>query len=696
MRNLYTFLTSLIFAFSGIHLTQAQTVDASPENQTICFGASATLTGVYSGPLATSTTSYSVASVAYAPNSYNSGTFVTLSDDSQSGVLPIGFNFCFLGTSYTQFYIGSNGWVAFSPQSTSYTSAAIPSTGAAVPKNCIMGPWQDWHPGVAGGPYINYQTLGVAPNRRLVVSWNNCPMFSCTTLTGRFQIVLYETSNIIENYIATKPNCPGWAGGTATLGIHNAAGTIAYTVPGRNSTAWTATNEGWRYLPNGPATSTINWYVLPSNALVGTGPSVTVTPPACQVNTSYYAQVITSGTCVSGFGTDTVVVSQTVCSPCTMTAGNNGPICAGSTLNLTASTVAGATYAWTGPGGFTSTLQNPSIPSAGLGAAGVYTVVATQASSCNSCTATTTVVVNPIPPTPTPTNNGPVCSGTPILLTTPAVAGATYSWTGPGGFTSTLQNPSIPSATAANGGVYSVTVTVSGCTSPAGTTTVVVKNTPSTPVASAPSPLCEGALITLTTPNVAGGSWSWSGPAGFTSSVRNPPPFASTVAASGTYTVILTVNGCPSAPGSVTVVVNAIPVAPTAASVSICYNTSATLTATAPGPNYEWYDAAAGGTLLSSTASYTTPLLTSTTTYYVQSINGSCIGPRTAVTVTVTPSLTVDAGIDASICSAASYTLNTVSPTGAGFTYSWDSPAATAFSTSPSVIVSPAATTTYT
>jgi hypothetical protein len=34
-----------------------------------------------------------------------------------------------------------------------------------VPKNCIMGPWQDWHPGVGG--QIRYQTTGVAPCRKL-------------------------------------------------------------------------------------------------------------------------------------------------------------------------------------------------------------------------------------------------------------------------------------------------------------------------------------------------------------------------------------------------------------------------------------------------------------------------------------------------------------------------------------------------
>src|SRR6185312_8104219 len=69
------------------------------------------------------------------------------------------------------------------------------------------------------------------------------------------------------------------------------------------------------------------------------------------------------------------------------------------------------------------------------------------------------VVVNAIPSTPTASSNGPICAGSTLTLSTPTVAGATYSWTGPNSFTSTLQNPSITNATTAATGSYSVTVT---------------------------------------------------------------------------------------------------------------------------------------------------------------------------------------------------------------------------------------------
>jgi len=75
-------------------------------------------------------------------------------------------------------------------------------------------------------------------------------------------------------------------------------------------------------------------------------------------------------------------------------AGNNGPISAGMTLNLTASIVPGAAYSWTGPNGFVSTNQNPSIVNASTNVSGVFSVTAT-ADGCSSAPVTTTATVGP-------------------------------------------------------------------------------------------------------------------------------------------------------------------------------------------------------------------------------------------------------------------------------------------------------------
>jgi len=79
--------------------------------------------------------------------------------------------------------------------------------------------------------------------------------------------------------------------------------------------------------------------------------------------------------------------------PAAPTAGSNSPICVGQGLNLTATTVAGATYSWTGPNGFTSTSQNPVVPAVTAAMAGIYSVQAIVG-SFPSAPATVNVVVN--------------------------------------------------------------------------------------------------------------------------------------------------------------------------------------------------------------------------------------------------------------------------------------------------------------
>ena len=243
------------------------------------------------------TTNYSVASIPYV-NQTNTGNQLFMTDDSQQGPFNIGFTFCFFGQTYTQFWVGSNGWISFSPgQPITFTTQTIPTGNINVPKNCIMGPWQDWHPGIGG--QIRYQTTGVAPCRKLTVSWTNMPMFSCTNNLGTFHIVIYESTNYIENYIQNKPACQQWQNGTATQGIHNQLGTIGIASPGRNSSVWVANNDAYRWTPTGPAVlPTLTWYQVGNPNPIGTGPTINVTPPAA--GASYTCQFVYP-TCNAGW-----------------------------------------------------------------------------------------------------------------------------------------------------------------------------------------------------------------------------------------------------------------------------------------------------------------------------------------------------------------------------------------------------------
>ena len=79
---------------------------------------------------------------------------------------------------------------------------------------------------------------------------------------------------------------------------------------------------------------------------------------------------------------------------------------------------------------------------------------------------------------PIAASDSPICAGTTLHLTASTVSGATYAWTGPNGFSSNDQNPTIPAATTTASGTYGVTATLDGSTSPAGITIVAVKALP--------------------------------------------------------------------------------------------------------------------------------------------------------------------------------------------------------------------------
>ena len=144
---LFTFITSFVYSQFCPSL--------GPDQILPCGVGSTTLTADLSqcGPGGTNpnqTTNYNCVNIPYL-NQTNTGTQLFMGDDTQQGPFNIGFTFCYFGQTYTQFWVGSNGWVSFSAgQPTTFTSAAIPNAGFNIPKNCIMGPWQDWHPGVGG------------------------------------------------------------------------------------------------------------------------------------------------------------------------------------------------------------------------------------------------------------------------------------------------------------------------------------------------------------------------------------------------------------------------------------------------------------------------------------------------------------------------------------------------------------------
>ncbi len=294
--------------------------------------------------------------------------------------------------------------------------------------------------------------------------------------------------------------------------------------------------------------------------------------PSISSSGVYNYTVTTSGTCKPATANGSITVNPL---PAT-TASNNGPVCVGSTLSLTGGpTGAAYSYAWTGPNGFSSSQRSPTVSNnATTSMSGTYTLTVTNNTTTCKSSASTDAVVN-ANPVATASSNSPVCVGSALSLTGgPSGASYSYAWSGPNGFSSTLQNPVVSSsATTAMAGIYSLTVTNSNGGCQGSTTTSVTVNALPAATASNNGPVCAGSTLSLTGgPSGSQYSYSWTGPNSFTSSQMSPVVSTSaTLLMAGTYTlrVTNTTTLCQNT-ATTTVVVNALPVATAGSNSPVC------------------------------------------------------------------------------------------------------------------------------
>ena len=298
-----------------------------------------------------------------------------------------------------------------------------------------------------------------------------------------------------------------------------------------------------------------NYVWIGPNGFTSTQQNPTIAGVAVPAMSGTYQVTANINLCTNLSQTTTVEV---VAFPTAVAPNSNGPLCEGASLELSAATIAGATYNWSGPNGFSSTEQNPTVAViANTTMSGNYAVTA-SVNGCTSAIETTTVTINATPSGLSPSSNGPICEGASLDLSASAISGANYNWTGPNGFTSTQQNPTVAAtANASMSGNYEVTATLNGCTSILETTNVSVNPIPLAPTVSYNGPIDEGDTLTLSATTLVGASYSWIGPNGFTSTLQNPTVSnATTLAMAGTYAVTVTVNGCASNAENILVIVN--------------------------------------------------------------------------------------------------------------------------------------------
>ncbi len=257
------------------------------------------------------------------------------------------------------------------------------------------------------------------------------------------------------------------------------------------------------------------------------------------------------------------------------------PACEGELIWFNAT--GGVDYHWNGPGGFTFDGSRFGRHME-LTMAGIYHVTVTNSLGCTS-TASVTVSVKPTPDPTISFSPNPACTGNSVQLS--ATGGMSYMWSGPNGFNSTQQNPVISNVKLYQAGTYTVTVTgTNGCTTSISSNLKVNE----TPVGSAwydEATSCAGSTLQLHA--TGGGTYQWTGPAGFSSNLQNPTRTNLNFTFSGIYTVVITglYGGCTSS-YSVNVQVHPLPlVTASTTTPEVCEGDAAYLYASG-GSSYDW------------------------------------------------------------------------------------------------------------
>ena len=280
-------LTIIIVNSNNLHSQNYPNIQTNPTGQNLgdtVFLSSDTLDCNFANPH--ETTDYTVSNIPYTTQVNNGNVIPNIGLTTYSPMLEIGFNFCFFGQSYSQFYINTSGWLSFTPQFVdpnwianglygtpqdaipNSSNTPLPNNYFSNPKNCIFGAWQQWNPVSTFGGSIKYETQGIAPNRKLIVSWVEVPLQGQlynspnSNENGNFHIVLYESTNIIDVYIQSKPSYSWFPSSEkATQGLYDPNGTNFIGLPNRNTTIWSAFNDAMRWTPTGNEISpSLVWY----------------------------------------------------------------------------------------------------------------------------------------------------------------------------------------------------------------------------------------------------------------------------------------------------------------------------------------------------------------------------------------------------------------------------------------------------
>lgn len=329
--------------------------------------------------------------------------------------------------------------------------------------------------------------------------------------------------------------------------------------------------------------------------------------------------------------------------------------CAGSQTTLTAAVPGYVTVRWYNtPAGGTPLFTGNVFTTPVLNATTTYYAEASRTGDgcAQSVRTPATVTVNPLPDAPVvAVPNVTVCAGQPVVFAATPVAGVTHNWyTAATGGTPVFTGDTFTTDPLTANATYYVDASNGACANSTRTrVTATVSNVVNDPaVAQTSVQTCSGSPAVLTASSTQPGvTFSWYSTANGTAPVFTGAQFTTpALTANASYFVEASAGTCVSAHRiEVDVVVNPTPDAPTVTVTptggQITSGQTAVLkaTSTTAGATFNWYTAPSGGTPIFTGDTYTTPVLTSNTTYYVESaLPTGCVSPtRTAVTVIVNP-----------------------------------------------------------
>ncbi len=562
-------------------------------------------------------------------------------DDTYSSVINLPFNFVFYGTVYNSLVVSTNGYISFDASNLTgnFSDYGIMNSGGFLtatagnpPENLpsplydgaiIMGPYHDLNPAYTTSPamQIKYNVFGTAPNRKWILSFYKVPLFTnagggCDQkIDNTHQIILHESTGVIEVFIRDKEICPGWNEGRAMVGMQDITKSKGIMAPGRaaSDNPWgnIGMNETWRFIPkNGSHLYRSLQLLDATGAVIATGDTTrvdantfewsfpNVCPPAgasIYVIKTTYQKIDDPTPGATIFSLDTINVTRTPSLPLNESSVSTACGLTTGTITVTAAGGVGPyTFTLSGPGGpyapVVSATNTTTFTNLG---AGPYTVTVTDGAGC---TGTVNVTVNNIPNlTGTYLATGITCPGLTngTITITPDLGAAagpyTYTLTGPGGPFIQLGLPSAATFAGLTNGTYSVTfVNTAGCS---GTINNMVVTPGTAPTASIShvNVSCTGAAngsVTITLGASAGaGPYNVTlNPVGtFQNNVSSPVVFNNLPA--GPYTATFTnASGCTGTTSSTTVGTNTSPTASISGGFTSCFGASdGTVTVTPAG-----------------------------------------------------------------------------------------------------------------